>query len=175
MSGEFVALTSFGPPGSMVRGYNRGDRVDAAVVENWGLTVGEDGDVMPLRTDAIPRPDADADRPDWERFAIGQGWSEADAREAKLSELKAIKEPEPDGPGNPPAVTALPDPTAAPVRPDDSAAKADWVKYVVASGGDVEWANAKGTTKADLQTWSKDAPVAASDPVAASAAEQANG
>jgi hypothetical protein len=176
MADEFVAMTAFGPPGAPVNGYNRGDRVPAAVVENWGLQVGEDGQVMPLRTDAAPRPEDD-DRDAWEAYAIGQGWSTGDARAASLEDLQAIEEPEPDEHGNPAPAEDLDDPTAAPVRPDDDALKADWVDYVVRSGGGVEWANAKGTTKADLQEWKAQPgqPSDFADPVAASATEQANG
>jgi hypothetical protein len=175
MGAEFVALRAFGPPGSMVNGYQRGDRVAADVVERWGLVVGEEGHVMPLRSDASPRPaDDDEDRAAWEAYALAQGWSDGDAKAASLDDLRAIPEPEPDEHGNPAPAEQLPDPTAAPVRPDDGAVKADWVSYVVRSGGDEEWATAKATTKADLQAWAP-TPAEAPDPVAASATEQANG
>lgn len=175
MNDEFVAMTSFGPPGSMIKGYNRGDKVPATVVDAWGLTVGEDGHVMPLRTDAAPRPaDDDEDRAAWEAYAIGQGWDTGDARAASLDDLREIPEPEPDEHGNPAPAEPLPDPTAAPVRPEDDAVKAEWVDYVVRSGGDENWATAKGTTKADLQAW-EPGPAGAPDPVAASATEQSNG
>jgi len=172
---EFVAITAFGPPGSMVNGYQRGDKVDAAVVERWNLTVGEDGQVMPLRSDAVARPDDDSDdRRAWEAYAIARGWSTADARSVALDDLKDIPEPEPDADGNPAPAETLPDPTARPIRPDDGEVKAAWIAYVVGNGADEEWANAKTTTKADLQAW-EPGPAGAPDPVAASAAEQANG
>ena len=57
-------------------------------------------------------------------------------------------------PANDPAVDIsegeVPD---GPERPAESARKAEWVDYVVAAGGDPDWARDDSTTKAELIDW----------------------
>jgi len=162
----FIALHDLKQPGLMTYGYRRGDGVPQGAVDGWGLVVGED--VAPANTKAIPRPANDASRAEWEAFAIGQGWNSADAADATMKDLKAIPDPDPEQPAE-----QLPNPVN-PDRPDEGAAKAEWVRYAVAQGADEEWANAKGTTKADLQAYDP-AGAEPTDEVAAAANEQANG
>jgi hypothetical protein len=167
---EFVALTSLGPPGSMVAGYRRGDPVPAAVVKNWGLVDGEDvtsGDLDPDAANTAPtgRPGETGTRADWEAYAVANGMDPEHAREVSQDELEAVEE-------NAERV--------GPERPADSARKSEWVAYVKARGGDPDWADADGTTKADLQAWEPvvDDELPApdeGDPVAVDANARANG
>lgn len=180
---EYRALKRIAVPGTSVAGYQAGDEVPMGAVENWGLVVGDDplvADVQPLNTGIIPRPEDDNDRTAWEAYAVGQGMTSAEARAESLPALRK-KYPETD---EPVVAEPLPDATAGPVRPEDSAPKADWVEFVKRSGADPEWAEAKGTTKADLQgfdpgTEGFDPGVpptpAQGDPVALDATRQANG
>lgn len=170
---DFVALRDIKQPGTFVFGYRAGDDVHADVVNDpdWGIVVGQD--VRPTNTGAVARPADDAPRADWQAYAIGQGMKPADAEAASLDDLVSAY-PAPD-PENPPPAEALPE---ADARPADSAKKADWISYVVANGGDEEWANAGDTTKADLQGWTAEDSLSApneGDPVAESATQQANG
>ena len=168
----FTALRSLTAPGTIVFGYRYGDPVEASVVENWGLVVGEDvtdgpiEDTVPL-TPPAARPGPEANRAAWEGYAIAHGMSEKDAAEAPLEELQADR----DAKGKPVE------------RPADSAKKADWVAYVEKLGADKEWAQADSTTRADLQAWQPDtqaAPTAGvapvvGDPVAVAASEAIKG
>lgn len=164
----FTALRKIQQPGGLLYPYGPGDGLPAEAVRDWGLVVGED--VMPTNTKSVPRPADDADRADWEAFAIGQGMTVEDAREATMRDLRAVPDPDPEQPAE-----ALPDPLH-PARPDDGAVKAEWVAWAVSQGADEEWANAKGTTKADLQAYEPDATATQpTDEVAAAANEQANG
>lgn len=169
----YVALGTIKRPGTMVNGYQRGDGVPASVVEDWELEVGQQ--VMPFDTSVVGRPTEDGDRADWQAYAIGQGMDPAEAQAASLDDLIAAY-PEPDEDAE---ARALPVPGSMPERPDADARKADWVAYVIAMGADKEWAQAKGTTKAELQDWDEGtgpgfaAPVG--DPLAVQATELANG
>lgn len=142
----YRALRAIKSPGMLYLAYNEGDGVSQSAVDNWGLVVGED--VLPVRTDVIPRPDDEALRPEWEAFAIGQGMSVQDAQAASLTDLRTIPAP---GPETAPEV--LPVPPAMPGRPADDAVKAEWVRYVLALGADEVWATAKSTTRADLMDY----------------------
>lgn len=156
----FIALRALRIPGTMAWGFQPGDGVPQATVDNWGLEIGVD--VMPRDTGVVPRPADDADRSEWEAYAIGQGMDPETARNASLSELKGIPEPDPEEPPQP-----LPDPNAPPERPAPDALKADWIAYVVAMGADETWANDRSTTKADLQDYEpkRDFPPAGTDTV----------
>jgi hypothetical protein len=170
----YVALGTIRRPGTMVNGYQRGDGVPSEVVDAWELVVGEQ--VMPFDTGVVGRPTEDGTRADWQAYAIGQGMSPEDAAAASLDDLiAAYPDEERD-------TEALPVPGSMPVRPEADARKADWVAYVIAMGADREWANAKGTTKAELQDWDESTgPGHATptpevgDPLAMNATELANG
>lgn len=176
ISYPYRALKAFGPPGTAVNGYQRGDGVPQDVVDNWELEVGID--VEPTDTAVIGYPGEGADRKDWEAWAIGQGMPADEARAASLDDLiAAYPEPEPDADGNLPPGEPLADSTARPERPDETALKAAWIAYVTASGADKTWANEKATTKADLMAWDPgqgfQRPVVG-DTIAASLSEQQN-
>lgn len=66
--------------------YQRGDDVQAAVVEQLGLVVGED--VVPARADVIPRPADNAKRAEWVDFAVGQGMPRDEADDLTVAELR---------------------------------------------------------------------------------------
>lgn len=163
----YRAIRAIKSPGMFYNAYNPGDGVAQSAVDNWNLVIGVD--VLPVRTDVVPRPEGgDATREQWEAFAIGQGMDPQEAREASLKDLRAIPAPDPELPGE-----ALPDPTAPPERPADDAAKAEWVRYAVASGADESWATAKGTTKADLMDYEPPAGPTPGDPAEIAASGQA--
>jgi hypothetical protein len=177
---DFIALRSINAPNSYARAYNPGDGVTVQVVEDWGLVLGEDveatADYQP------PRPaDSVQDRAAWEAYVVGQGTDLGEARASSLDDLKGMYDPPPppeppahdlpanasaegvDGTGvqNPTPVD-VPSPVADPApqptpddieRPSHSARKQEWIDYVVAAGGDPEWANADDTTKDDLVAW----------------------
>jgi hypothetical protein len=166
----YRALRKIRQPGTLEVPYGEGDMLPANAVTEWGLVVGED--VVPVRDDVIARPDAGAERAEWEAFAIGQGWTLTDAREASMKDLRAIPERDPNEPAR-----MLDDPDRASERPSESAVKADWIAWVVANGADETWANDKGTTKADLQEYQADTEATAprTDSVAEAADEQTNG
>lgn len=161
---EYTALTDLRVPGQAVFGYRTGDNVPATVVDDWALVVGEQ--VTPANKDVIVRPTSDADRVVWEAYAIGQGMDVPRARNLSREDLQAAY---PDKDHDPGAAQRL--------RPSETALKPEWVEHVVSRGANREWAEDKHTTKADLQQWQPGAsgPVQATDTVAASAAQQANG
>jgi hypothetical protein len=170
----YVALGAIKRPGTMVNGYQRGDGVSQQVVESWDLVVGQE--VAPVDTSVVGRPGEGADRADWQAYAIGQGMSAEDAQAASLDDLRTAY-PDAEAEAKP-----LPVPGSMPVRPEPDALKAEWVAYVIAMGADKEWANAKSTTKADLQDWDESTgpgfatPVPeVGDPLAVQATELANG
>lgn len=169
---EYIAQRAIKAPGTMVYAYQRGDDVPAGAVENWELSVGDDGDVLPVNTGIIPRPADDASRGEWEGYVIGQGTNTEDARAMSLDELRDAYA---EGDAEQPA-TVLPDPTN-PQRPADSEKKAAWISYVEAKGADSAWANASDTTKADLMNWepSNKADIVPGDTVAVAASDLANG
>ena len=163
---DFIALETIKAPGTAgMPAYFRGDGVPASTVENWSLVVGEQ--VMPLNTGAVARPDDDGDRAAWEAYAIGQGMTVDEAREASLKELRSVPPPDDQVPPE-----DLPNPVS-PERPDENAAKAEWVAWARANGADEDWAGAKSTTKADLIAFDPSAPHG--DVVAEAADEQTNG
>jgi hypothetical protein len=164
----YVALRPIKQPGTLLTPYHAGDGMPASAVDDWELVVGED--VMPTNTKVIPRPEGDASRAEWEAFAIGQGWNSADAADATLTELRKIPAPDDQTAAEP-----LPDPTAPPARPDESAAKSEWITYVVSQGADEEWANTRSTTKADLMAYEASDTRRPADEVADAVDEQANG
>jgi hypothetical protein len=174
---EYIAQRGIKAPGTMVWAYQRGDGVPTGAVENWELAVGEDGDVLPVNTGVVARPEDDADRTAWEAYVIGQGTSTDEARAMSLDDLRGTYDPDDDQP-----VRSLTD-SGSPQRPADSDKKAAWVAYVTAMGADESWANASDTTKADLMNWQNDRridsgpePAASSgDPIAENAGELANG
>lgn len=168
---DFYALRPIAAPGTAVFGYQPGYPVAASVVEAWELEVGID--VMPGNTNAVPYPGEDSDdRAQWNAWAMAQGGDAQTVQAASLADLKAdYPEPEPDEDGNPPAAERLARPTD---RPEDSALKAEWIAYVTHMGANVEWANDKSTTKADLMAWDPGQaanPGAVGDTVAAAASE----
>lgn len=173
---DYVAQRAIQAPGTMVYAFQRGDDVPAASVENWELSVGEDGDVLPVNADVIPRPEDDAERAAWEAYVIGQGTDTADARAMSLDDLREAYDA--DTAEQP--VTA---PADGPRRPADGDVKAEWIAYAVAIGADRGWANDSATTKANLMNYQNDKRVdsgpdpelASGDPVAEHAGNLANG
>lgn len=168
MANEYTALGSLREPGveSYAFGYRRGDAVTAAVVENWGLVVGEDVvegglDESDTPQRAVPRPGDGANRAEWEAYAIATGMSPEDAADASQDDLEAA--------GSAPADD----------RPTDGAKKAEWVAYVSnhpqATDDDKAWASTDSTTKADLQAWQPASGAKVGDPVAVAATEAVNG
>lgn len=164
----YTALTSIGPPGSMVFGYRRGDEVAADVVDTWGLVVGEHVTTDPIDPTSetvtpppVPGPEDTVST--WQGFAVSRGMDPADADAADIEELQAYAEDNQPAEGE----------AATVARPADGAVKSAWVDYVVAAGGDESWARDGATTKADLQGWSplhaKTTDGPAGDPVAMSA------
>jgi hypothetical protein len=162
---DYVALTTIYAPGTSVAGYQRGHAVPEDVVENWSLAVGTDvaeGATLPEdgAGATAQRPGPEATRVTWERWAVANGMSEDDAAVAAQEALEKVEAASPS-----PEVEPVAD--DAPVRPADSAPKADWVAYVVDSGGDPQWAGDSATTKANLQAWTP----ALGDTVAVAATE----
>lgn len=176
---DFTALRAINAPNSYARAYNPGDPVVQQVVTDWHLVVGED--VEPTGgAHARPAEDSD-DRTAWEAYVVGMGTNVAAARAASLDELRGMYDPPPppepaahdlpanaapegvDGAGwqNPTPVSPDNVPSPAPDAPDEnlperpaeSARKAEWVEWAVASGADEEWARSDDTTKADLIAW----------------------
>jgi hypothetical protein len=140
MANEFTALDSIPAPGTTVFGYRRGDAVGADVVESWGLVVGQhvcEGDLSDDAPGAVPmqRPGPEANRADWEAWAVANGMDADVAAEAPMEDLQAEGTPEADSAD----------------RPADSAKKAEWVDFAVSRGLDRE--TAEGKTKAELQDW----------------------
>lgn len=181
--GDYVAQHRLNMPGSYAMGYGPGDPVSAQVVADWGLNVPDD--VVPADGYVAPRPADDSDdRAAWEAYVISKGAKPENARAASLDDLRGMYEPDPeperpahdlpapvapegvDGAGvqnatpvdrdNLPAVPDDSDVAEATDRPATSARKADWVEYVVASGGDEQWARNPDTTKDDLIAWKPD-------------------
>ena len=166
---DYVARKTLYAPGTSVAGYQRGHDVPASVVEDWALVVGDtdDADVSEgtelLDDETVTpaqRPGPEATRVTWERWAVANGMSEDDAAVAAQEALEKVEAASPS-----PEVEPVAD--DAPVRPADSAPKADWVAYVVDSGGDPQWAGDSATTKANLQAWTP----ALGDTVAVAATE----
>lgn len=166
---DYVALIDIPVPGTSVFGYRRGHAVPESVVQNWELAVGEqvaEGTQLPEDDESgatMGRPGPEATRATWEKWAVANGMSQEDAAVAAQEALEKVEAKKAD------AEPSVPDDAApvAPERPADSAAKAEWVKFVVDSGGDPQWANDSATTKANLQAWE---PVVG-DTVAVSATE----
>jgi hypothetical protein len=69
---EYRVLRPIPDPVNLGRtAYLPGEGILLQVVEDWGLTVGED--VEPARKDSIPRPAGNASRADWAKYALIQG------------------------------------------------------------------------------------------------------
>lgn len=176
----YTALGNLAAPGTLVYGYRRGDEVPDSVVENWGLTIGENGDVIDGPLDAVDtpvggapvRPGVEDNRSTWEAWGIANGMTPEEADAASQEDLEAA------GPQEHGAVadqTEVDHP-----RPADSAKKSEWVLYVndhpQATAEDQAWAGDDSTTKADLQGWQPGASEPeVGDPVAVEATERANG
>lgn len=147
---DYVALGGIKAPGTAVYGYQRGDRVHEDVVNRWGLTVGLDVaeglDVPPDELPAPVRPGEGATRAEWEKWAVANGMSEAEAAAVSQDKLEAIE-------AAPAPVAGESEQGEQPVRPADTAPKADWQAYAKALGADETWAYASSTTKADLQAY----------------------
>lgn len=158
MPNEFTALVDIKAPGTNVFGYRRGDAVTAQVVDSWQLAVGDDVTEGDLPDGALPvvvsRPDVDAVRAEWERWAVANGMSEQEAAEASMEDLQAVQ---------------MQERTAEATRPADSATKATWARWAVAQGADETWAYATGRTKADLMAY--EAQPVAGDTIAVAASE----
>lgn len=82
---DFTALHRI-PTSGPVAYYQRGDDVQAAVVEQLGLVVGED--VIPANADVIPRPADNAKRAEWVDYAVGQGMDRAEADDLTIADLR---------------------------------------------------------------------------------------
>lgn len=171
---DYVALGPIYAPGTSVAGYQRGHAVPASVVEAWELTVGDGPDAQVAEGSDLPahgglspmdRPGPEANRSTWEKWAVVNGMSAEDAAAAAQEALEKIEAKKADAE----AFETIeewdrPDPAE---RPADSAPKADWIRYVIDSGGDRQWANDSATTKANLQAWQP----ATGDTVAVAATE----
>lgn len=161
------ALRTIEAPGSLVAGYRAGDEVHPAVIESWGLVVGEDvaedrPDPDAPATTVVPRPDEGANRAAWEAYALANGMSADDVAAATQEDLEGVEQAEPaeDHP-----------------RPAATAKKSEWVLYVndhpQATAEDQAWAGDDTTTRAQLQEWQPLGQLG--DPVAVEATERANG
>ncbi len=76
--------------------YLEGQYLHAQVVEDWGLTIGED--VTPARPDVIPRPASNATRAEWAAYALGQGLTPAEVDDMTRDQIRdqfPADEPEP--------------------------------------------------------------------------------
>jgi hypothetical protein len=170
---DYVALGPIYAPGSYAAGYQRGHAVPESVVENWDLRVGTDvaeGSELPddVPAGSMERPGPEATRATWEKWAVANGMSAEDAAQAAQEALEKIEAASPS-PAEPVADDT--EQGEQPVRPADSAPKAEWITFVVASGGDERWANDSTTTKANLQAWQP--PAGDTVAVAATEANQA--
>jgi hypothetical protein len=172
MTNEYTALRGILSPGTSVYGYHRGQPVSAEVVDTWALSVGTandpdadvvEGDLPAEETPAPPiahRPTEADNRAAWESWAIANGMDAQRAAEASQEDLEAVGADE--------AGTEQGD---QPVRPADSAKKADWQAYAVRLGADETWTYADTTTKSDLQAYEPQP----GDTVATSATEASQG
>ncbi len=171
------ALGTINAPGTLVAGYRRGDPIEPAVVEAWGLVEGEDfaadapEQVAPGEAPVPARPADDTDRGAWVAYVVSRGTSQDDADNMPLDELMGLY-PEDEQAA-----------TDEPARPSESAKKAEWVLYVTdhpqATADDASWAGDDTTTKADLIAWkpaaTADETMPRPDLVAQDATAQANG
>lgn len=90
----YTALTSIGPPGSMVFGYRRGDEVASDVVDAWGLVVGEHVTTDPADAEADAstppvRPGPEDTLSTWQAYAVSRGMDADKADSADMEELQA--------------------------------------------------------------------------------------
>lgn len=171
------ALGTINAPGTLVAGYRRGDAIEPAVVEAWGLIEGQDfaadqpEQVAPGATVPLARPADDTDRGAWVAYVVSRGTDPDDADNMGIDELMGLY---PEG------EQAA---TGEPVRPAESARKSEWVLYVndhpQATTEDQAWAGDDSTTKADLIAWKPtatgDETMPRPDLVAQDATAQANG
>lgn len=87
---EYVAQRTIEVNG--IPGYQAGDEVYASVVENLGLSVGSDGDVLPLQGTLLPKPGKGAKRGEWVAYALSQGVSQDDIDAMTVADLAAFFE-----------------------------------------------------------------------------------
>jgi hypothetical protein len=172
MANEYTALRGILSPGTNVYGYHRGQPVTAEVVESWSLTVGTandpeadvvEGDLPADEVDEAPaahRPTEADNRAAWEAWAIANGMDAQQAAEASQEDLEAVTADESGA-----------EQGEQPVRPADTAKKAEWQAYAARMGADETWAYADTTTKADLQAYEPQP----GDTVATSATEASQG
>jgi hypothetical protein len=168
MANEYTALRSILAPGTSVYGYHRGQPIMASVVDAWSLTVGTandpDADVvegdLPADEPAVaptPRRPTEADnRATWESWAVANGMDAQQAAETSQEDLEAV---------------GVSEQGEQPVRPADTAKKAEWQAYAARMGADETWAYADTTTKADLQAYAPQP----GDTVAVAATEASQG
>jgi hypothetical protein len=150
MANKYTALRGILAPGTSVYGYHRGQPVMASVVDAWSLSVGTandpDADVVEgdlpadeVTVAPVPRRPTEADnRATWESWAVANGMDPQQAAEASQEDLEAV---------------GVSEQGEQPVRPADTAKKAEWQAYAARMGADETWAYADTTTKADLQAY----------------------
>lgn len=68
---EYVAQRTIQVNG--INAYQPGDEVAQGAVDNLGLSVGADGDVLPVEGTLLPIPARNAKRDEWVAFAISRG------------------------------------------------------------------------------------------------------
>lgn len=85
---EYVAQRTIQVNG--INAYQPGDEVAQGAVDNLGLSVGADGDVLPLQGTLLPMPAKNAKRDDWVAFAISRGTSEAELDDLGRDEIIAL-------------------------------------------------------------------------------------
>lgn len=145
---EFHALRDIRVGG--VFGYRTGDDITAAVVETLGLTIGVD--VIPANNQVIPRPAGNAARPEWEKYAIGQGLTVDEVAEMTVSQIRE-RYPLPSD-GDPVAVAATEQtnhPHEASPAPAGNASTEEWREWVLATQ-DVDAKYVEGMGRDELRT-----------------------
>lgn len=145
---DYVALRDIKVPGSYAYAARAGDDVTEVQRINLGLAVGVD--ITPLTREAMPRPEAEADRRAWQDYAVVRGVPYTEAVNLDRGEL--IKRVES-------ADKQEAEPLNAGRMPEESARKDAWSEYAAIevlrrTGGSVPLEEArervKGKTKADL-------------------------
>lgn len=143
---HYVLIRDFKVPGSdFAVALRTGDEITEEQRATAGLIIGLD--VTPLSADVVARPGDDADRAEWQDYAVARGVPYAEAVNLDVKDLQAREE-----------VQADPEPVV-PDMPEASAVKATWVEYgaqqsVLAGQGRVTLEQARAgladRTKADL-------------------------
>jgi hypothetical protein len=101
---EYTVLRAVQHPLVARTAYLPGEGIQAQVVEDLGLIVGED--VTPARSDVIPMPAGNASRGDWERYAQFQA---VDAGHPTQDEIDGMTRDQLRDLYSPPAKEAKPD------------------------------------------------------------------